>query len=101
MDFLTNLFSKKQKGVTMNEIEAKRLFQKTFGMIPLNYIGTLDVNALGQWCAKNDTDFDWDNGTYKGEEISLSEYVETKYGKNVSDALDILLELGSGSFLGQ
>jgi len=51
---------------------------------------TFQTLKFDRWLSKNDSDYDFDEATYRGEPISMNGYVEAKYGKLGVDMLDYL-----------
>ena len=51
------------------------------------------IMALDNRLSEVDPDYDAENATYKGEEVSMKEYITTKFGEPTAKLLEKLMRL--------
>ena len=56
-----------------------------------HFIGLLDVVFLDEALSNLDTDYDCNQCTYKGKNVSMAEYVQEKYGETTVKLIELLL----------
>lgn len=55
------------------------------------FIGLLDVTFLDEALSRLDSDYDCNECTYKGKNVSMAEYVQEKYGEPTMRLINLLL----------
>jgi hypothetical protein len=55
------------------------------------FFGILDTPFLDKALSNLDSDYDCDECTYKGKNVSMAEYVQEKYGESTMRLIELLL----------
>lgn len=56
-----------------------------------SFFGILDTPFLDKALSRLDSDYDYDECSYKGKKVSMSEYVQEKYGEPTKHLIDLML----------